>query len=108
MCHVLRDRDAWNRLPGRRPQLVVQAQQKGVSMTLWRRSTVHVADRVDARHQAEIKTWWRDWHRYLQAQLQVLDARQAATLQGPSFERTDEAWEYQRVEAEQTLRRIPH
>ena len=72
------------------------------------RSTIDTATRIDARHQAEIKSWWRDWHRCLRAQLQLLDARQAEATTAPSFERTDQAWEQQRAEAEQTLRRIPH
>ena len=72
------------------------------------RSTIDTATRIDARHQAEIKSWWRDWHRCLRAQLQLLDARQAEATTAPSFERTDQAWEQQRAEADQTLRRIPH
>ena len=72
------------------------------------RSTVDAATRIDARHQAEIKAWWRDWHRYLKAQLQLLDARQAEATHTPNFERTEQAWEQQRTEAEQTLKRIPH
>jgi hypothetical protein len=72
------------------------------------RSTVDAAMRIDARHQAEIKAWWRDWHRYLKAQLQLLDARQSEATHAPNFERTEQAWEQQRAEAEQTLKRIPH
>ena len=72
------------------------------------RSAVDTATRSDARHQAEIKSWWRDWHRYLHAQLQLLQSRQAEATVPPSFERTDQAWEQQRAEAEHTLRRVPH
>ena len=72
------------------------------------RSALDSATRSDARHQAEITSWWRDWHRYLQAHLQLLEARQAEATAPPSFERTDDAWEQQRAAADQTLRRIPH
>ena len=72
------------------------------------RSAIDSATRSDARHQAEVTSWWRDWHRYLHAQLQLLDARQAEATTPPSFERTDDAWEQQRATAEQVLRRIPH
>lgn len=72
------------------------------------RSTVDAATRIDARHLAEIKAWWRDWRRYLQAHLQLLHTRQAEATLAPSFERTDQAWEQQRTEAEHTLKRIPH
>ena len=77
-------------------------------MIFGNRSTMDAATRVDARHQAEIKSWWRDWHRYLQAHLHLLTARQAETTHAPSFERSEEAWEQQRADAEQTLKRIPH
>src|SRR5206468_1219532 len=72
------------------------------------RTSVNAASRVDARHQAEVRAWWRDWQRYLQAHTQLLDTRASETTGAPSFERTDEAWEAQRIEAELTLRRIPH
>jgi len=62
---------------------------------------------LDAQHQAEITTWWRDWHRWLTAHVHLLEARAADGSQPPSFERTDDAWELQRTEAEQTLQRIP-
>ena len=66
-----------------------------------------LAARSDARHQAEVRSWWRDWHRYLEAQLQLLRARAAETTSPPSFERDDDAWEQQRAEAELALRRVP-
>jgi hypothetical protein len=78
------------------------------SMFFRGQSTTDAATRSDARHQAEIKAWWRDWYRYLTAQLQLLDARQAEATSPPSFERTEQAWEQQRAQAEQTLKRIPH
>ncbi|MDQ5851486.1 MAG: hypothetical protein M3380_05320 [Chloroflexota bacterium] len=72
------------------------------------RSTVDAATRIDARHEADVKAWWRDWRRYLEAQLQLLHARQAEATQAPSFERSEQAWEEQRATAEQTLKRMPH
>src|ERR687885_603767 len=71
-------------------------------------STAEAATRADALHQAEVRSWWRDWHRYLQAHLQLLDAQAAEATHAPSFERTADAWEQQHAEAEQTLKRIPH
>ena len=71
------------------------------------RSAIDEALRTDARHQAEVTSWWRDWHRYLEAQLQLLTAREAEMVAPPSFERSDSAWEQQRADAEQTYRRIP-
>src|SRR4051812_42166048 len=72
------------------------------------RSAIDAATQLDARHQAETKVWWRDWHRWLTAHLQLLEARQAEASRPPSFERSDDAWEQLQADAEQTLRRIPH
>ena len=72
------------------------------------RSTLDTATRVDARHEAEVKAWWRDWHRYLTAHTELIETRQAEATQAPSFERSEQAWEERRAAAEQTLKRLPH
>ena len=71
------------------------------------RGTISNAAKADAAHQALVAEQWRDWHAYLQAQLQLLDAQQAEDTSLPSFERQTTSWEVQREQAEATLKRIP-
>jgi hypothetical protein len=71
------------------------------------RAAVSSADKADAMHQAQVHEQWRDWDRYLQAHLQLLDALQAEATSLPSFERQDDAWEMKRERAQADLKRIP-
>jgi hypothetical protein len=67
--------------------------------------TISARDRITAAEQEETSRAWRDWCRYLQTHLALLD-RRAAQAGRVAFE-ADEAGEAAEDAAQQTLRLLP-
>ena len=69
-------------------------------------NTTALGERADIAYQEQVAEQWRDWCRYLRAQLQFLDAREVQRTRQATFERSGEGGDQRSASAEADLLRI--
>lgn len=69
-------------------------------------NTTALGERADIAYQEQVADQWRDWCRYLRAQLQLLSAREAQRTRQATFERSGDGGDQRSASAEADLLRI--